>query len=88
MTCRWTITNYNGNYSVQSGLHKSTHPCGKVILRGGYCKRHWIINATKTLQRAAYQKAHWMSKGQNAAADDVQKNMDSLIAKIAEVEGR
>lgn len=84
--CGWLITNYSSNYSRQSGLNKSTHLCGRTILKSGYCRRHWLIRARKTYDGLYSQHCYWLSKENASEAAAVKRDMATMRARIDEVD--
>ena len=60
LECSRQITVYNGNYSRQSGLHKSTHSCGREVYQATVCKRHYKLQLQKTIE-SVYMYAHKIS---------------------------
>lgn len=79
--CRHQITRYNGNFSRQSGLHKETHNCEKVVYQAGVCKHHYKLQLQKTIE-GAYGYAHRvrvMGRIQEA---------DAMVVKAQEMNAR
>ncbi len=83
-TCRHEITTYNGNYSVQSGLHKSTHLCGKPAFKPSICLRHYKIRLHKLIQSLYSQAATIRSKHRDRLqqADSIDAERETMQERL------